>query len=184
MTSTKELEKIWSEADCLWDKQQVDRAIEVVASEIEKDMGSINPLVLVIMKGGMVFASNLVLRLRFPLEIDYLHATRYGDATRGSALRWAVPPPESVKGRDVLLVDDIFDEGKTLEEVKSYCENLGASSVRCVVLVNKTHERKSNPAFNPEYCCLNVPDRYVFGYGMDYQGYLRNADGIFAVKGL
>ena len=180
----EEVDSVWKEADCLWSQQQVERAIETQAQIIEAQLGDKNPLVLVVMKGGLMFGSSLLLKLRFPLEVDYIHVTRYGMGLSGSELQWKVTPQESLDGRHVLIVDDILDEGLTLEAIMQACLSQGAASVASAVLVEKKHARKPNPDFHADFTCLEVPDRYVFGYGMDYKGYLRNADGIYAVKGL
>ena len=183
-STAKEAERVWREADCLWTEPQIERAIESTAQLIEQDLQESNPLVLVVMKGGLIFGARLLMRLRFPLEIDYIHATRYGMETSGSELLWKVLPQHELADRHVLLVDDILDEGQTLCKIIAHCHAQKAASVRCAVLVDKEHDRKYDPDFKAHYTCLDVPDRFVFGYGMDYKGYLRNADGIYAVKGL
>lgn len=182
--SLSEVERVWKEADCLWTEHQLERAIEQSAAQIESELADKNPLVLVVMKGGLVFGARLLTRLRFPLEVDYIHASRYGADTIGSELNWIVPPQHTVFGRHVLLLDDILDEGKTLHAIIESCLKQGAESVNSAVLIDKLHDRKYKPDFKATYTCLDVPDRYVFGYGMDYKGYLRNAAGVYAVKGL
>ena len=182
--SVEEVDRIWKEADCLWTEQQIERAIESVAQQIEIDLADKDPLVLVVMKGGMMFGARLTMRLRFPLELDYVHVTRYGMKTSGAELDWKVPPQHSIENRHVLVVDDILDEGQTLYKVLESCREQGVASVRCAVLVDKVHDRKFRADFKADYTCLEVVDRYVFGYGMDYKGYLRNADGVYAVKGM
>lgn len=182
--SIPEVESVWKEADCLWSAAQVQQAIEAQAAVIQQQLGDKNPLVLVVMRGGLMFGAQLLLKLRFPLEVDYIHVTRYGRGLSGSELQWKVTPSESMENRHVLILDDILDEGLTLEAIMQACESHGAASVTSAVLVEKLHDRKPNPDFKATFTCLEVPDRYVFGYGMDYKGYLRNADGIYAVKGL
>ena len=182
--SMEEVESVWKQADCLWTAQQVDRAMEQQAIAIEQQYGDKNPLVLVVMRGGLMFGAQLLLKLRFPLEMDYIHVTRYGRGLSGSELQWKVTPAESMENRHVLILDDILDEGLTLEAIMQACESQGAVSVASAVLVEKLHDRKPNPDFKANYTCLQVPDRYVFGFGMDYKGYLRNANGIYAVKGM
>lgn len=179
-----EVDTIWREADCIWTEQQIERAIETVGQKIEADMADKNPLVLVVMKGGLMFGARLMMRMRFPLEMDYIHVTRYGMETSGAELHWKVLPQHSLEGRHVLIVDDILDEGQTLYKILESCKTQKVASLRCAVLVDKVHDRKYEPGFKADYTCLEVPDRFVFGYGMDYKGYLRNADGIYAVKGL
>lgn len=181
--SITEVENVWKQADCLWTEQQVEQSIAREAQAIAASLGDKNPLVLVVMKGGLVFGAKLMMLLQFPLELDYIHVTRYGMGLSGSDLQWKVTPQESLENRHVLIVDDILDEGQTLAAIKLVCESQGAASVTAAVLVDKQHDRKTDPAFRAEFTCLDIPDRYIFGYGMDYKGYLRNAAGIFAVKG-
>lgn len=182
--SLEEVKEVQQQADCLFNRQQIEQAIDQLAVRLRAEIADSNPVLLVIMRGGMMFASSLAQRLPFPLELEYLHASRYGDALSGGGLDWIVKPPASIAGRQVLLIDDIYDLGRTLLDVREACSALGAANVKTAVLVNKIHDRKNDPSFVPEYCCLTVPDRYVFGYGMDYKGYLRNLDGIYAVKDL
>lgn len=181
--SIAEVETVLKEADCLWTAEQVDAAITAQAEAITRQLGNSNPLVLVVMRGGLVFGAHLLRKLNFPLEVDYIHVTRYGRGLSGSELQWKVTPAESLENRHVLILDDILDEGLTLEAIMQACESHGAASVTSAVLVEKDHDRRPHPDFHANFTCLHVPDRYVFGYGMDYKGYLRNANGIYAVKG-
>lgn len=179
-----ELETVMAEADCLASAQAVDSAIAAMAEKITGDMRTTMPVVLCVVKGGIVFAGQLLTRLSFPLDFDYIHATRYGNGTQGDRLRWQVEPSVPLADRHVLVLDDILDVGATLEEIVRWCRQQGAVDVRTAVLVDKRHARKVRPGLRADYTGLDIPDRYVFGYGMDYQGYWRNAPGIFAVRGL
>lgn len=114
-----------------------------------------------------------------PLRVDYLHATRYRGETSGADLQWRVEPVINLAGHDVLIIDDILDEGYTLDAIIDFCRLRQAASVSAAVLVRKQHQRGVKPSVS--YIGLDVPDRYVFGAGMDYKGYWRNAEGIFAV---
>ncbi len=149
-------------ADCLHDEAAVERALERMA-----------------MNGGFIPAAGLLLRLDLPLRIDYLHATRYRERTSGGLLDWKRRPDTGLAGRDVLVIDDILDEGLTLAAIVEACRREGAQRVWSAVLVEKLRARPVD--FTADFVGLTVPDRYVFGYGMDYKGYLRNAPGIFAV---
>ena len=181
--SIEEVDKVWKEADCLWSEQQVERAIESVAQHIEADLGEKSPVVLTVMNGGMIFSAKLVMRLSIPLEMDYIQVSRYGYGLTGKELQWKVTPQNNLEGRTVLVVDDILDEGQTLQAILQACRAQGAAEVRCAVLIDKKHDRKYDPNFKADYTALEIEDRYIFGYGMDYKGYLRNASGIYAVKG-
>lgn len=172
---------VYAEADCLFDQSQVEAALAQMAEAITADLADKNPLVLAVMSGAMIPAGILLSRLDFPLQIDYIHATRYRGDTAGGELEWRVPPRFPLQGRNVLIIDDILDEGLTLQAIVESCREQGAGEVRSAVLVKKLHER--NAGTEADYVGLEVEDRYVFGYGMDYKEYLRNAPGIFAVKG-
>ena len=174
--------QVRAEADCLFTQQQVDAALAEIAKKISVKHAENNPLVLCVMNGGLIVAGELLLRLDFPLEQDYLHATRYRGETQGGELKWLAEPTHELKGRHVLIIDDILDEGYTLAAIAEHCRAAGAKTVETVVLVEKRHERKHG--IQADYVGLEVEDRYLFGYGMDYKGYLRNAPGIFAVKGM
>lgn len=180
----QEVKKVWEEADCLWSQQQVTDAIDRLALEVTRALQHENPVVLVVMTGGLVFGSELMMRMQFPLTLDYVHASRYGQHLSGNQLQWKVPVPVSIEGRAVLIVDDILDEGATLAALIASCHEAGAKSVQTAVLVDKIHERKFDPSLKADFTALSIPDRYIFGYGMDYKGYLRNAAGIYAVKGM
>lgn len=176
---SEDFNKVFERADCLYSDEQVRDAINSMAEKITQDLATRNPVVLCVMTGAMIPAGHLMTLLNFPLQIDYIHATRYRGNTSGGSLHWIVRPSVELKGRVVLIIDDIYDEGITLSEIQEYCWSEGAEDVRSAVLVNKLHDRK-HPV-NIDYIGLETEDRYLFGYGMDYHGYWRNAPGIYAI---
>ncbi|MDK9718742.1 MAG: hypoxanthine-guanine phosphoribosyltransferase [Trichlorobacter sp.] len=176
--------KVLEEADCLADRTAVEAALDRMADAITASIGKKNPMVFCIMNGGLIVTGQLLTRLTFPLELGYLHATRYGHQTSGGDLEWKALFHADVKGRTVLLVDDILDEGVTLKALADECLARGAKKVLTAVLVNKQHERKVMPGYCADFTGLELPDRFVFGYGLDYENMWRNAPGIYAVKGL
>ncbi len=180
-TTPQHSEAVLARADCIFTGEQVDAALTVMAGAIERRIGGSNPLVVCVLTGALIPTGLLLPRLRFPLQVDYLHATRYGGETSGGELRWIVKPHHDLKDRVVLLVDDILDEGVTLAALQAYCRQQGAREVLSAVLVEKVHDRK-HPSVSAEFVGLQVPDRYVFGTGMDYKGYLRNVAGIYAAQ--
>jgi hypoxanthine phosphoribosyltransferase len=168
-------------AERLYTMEEIGSVCDRLAQSINADLGDDELTVLCIMNGGLVATGLLLPRLRMPLRVDYLHATRYRERTSGEELHWRVEPANDLAGRRVLVIDDILDEGYTLAAIMDFCDAQGARSVDAAVLVQKVHERGVRPPV--AYIGLTVPDRYVFGAGMDYKGYWRNAPGIFAVAG-
>ena len=184
MTDLDEIERALAEADCLVSAEAVDAALDRMATGITDVLGGTNPLALVVMNGGLVLAGRLLTRLPFALQLGYLHATRYGLATEGGGLDWRCAPTEPVVGRTVLVLDDILDEGYTLAAILAHLRQAGAEAVYSAVLVDKRHARKAVPDMRADFTGVDVPDRFLFGCGMDYKGYWRNAPAIYAVKGL
>jgi hypoxanthine phosphoribosyltransferase len=180
--SLKHIKQVRAEADCLVSIEQAEHALDNMAAEILARHQNNNPLIVCVMNGGLIVTGCLLSRLDFPLEQDYMYATRYRGETQGGELKWIVEPQHSLKDRHVLIVDDILDEGYTLAAIVLHCRKHGAASVETAVLVEKMHDRKQG--LRADYVGLELEDRYLFGYGMDYKGYLRNAPGIFAVKGM
>lgn len=166
-------------ADLLFAPEVVDHALDELAAAISTDTGSKNPIFMCVMNGGLIPLGMLLPRLNFPLRVDYLHATRYRERTFGTHLEWKKHHELPLDGETVVVVDDILDEGYTLEAIVDYCRNAGAAQVFSVVLVEKQHQRGT--PFEADYVGVLAPDRYLFGYGMDYKGYWRNAAGIFAI---
>jgi len=151
-----------------------------IAADVSAQLADRYPLVLVVMGGAVVFAGQLLPKLRFPLDFDYIHASRYGAATRGAAVEWRVSPPTTVKDRAVLVLDDILDGGDTMAAIRERLMDLGARSFHCAVLVEKTLERAKPIA--ADFVGLRVADRFVFGCGMDARGLWRNLPEIRAMK--
>ena len=180
----EEIKRAREQADCLADAATVEAALERMAAEITARLADANPLVYAVMNGGLILAGRILPRLPFPLEVAYLHATRYGHAIQGTLLDWRVRPTQDLRGRTVLVLDDILDEGHTLKAIIEHLKEEGAAEVLSAVLVHKLHDRKATPGMRADFSGLDIADRFLFGCGMDYKGYWRNAPGIYAVKGL
>ena len=180
--SPQEAKTILQEADLLCSAEESALAVRRVAAEITARLADANPLVLAVMGGAVVFAGQLLPQLAFPLDFDYLHVSRYGDVTSGGQLTWIVEPRSAVAGRVVLVVDDILDEGVTLAEVVRRLLAQGASEVLSAVFADKDIGRAKPIA--ADFVGLRLPNRYVFGYGMDVRGAWRNLPAVYAVKGL
>jgi hypoxanthine phosphoribosyltransferase len=175
------LRQIRDEAVMLYGPEAVTAALDRMADEITTALDGTLPIVLCVLNGGIIPTGHLLTRLTFPLETDYLHATRYRGKTTGDReIAWLCKPHLSLQGRTVLLVDDILDEGHTLKAISEYCSDSGAAGVYTAVLVEKHHDRRV-AGMTADFIGLAVEDRYVFGCGMDYKGYLRNLNGIFTL---
>ena len=170
-----------AKAECIYSKEEIEQALDRLAEEISNDLAESNPVFLCVVIGGIIPMGNLLPRLDFPLEVDYIHATRYRGNTTGGEIFWKVTPSASLKGRTVVVVDDILDEGNTLAAIIKFCKAEGAENIHSVVLVDKKKKRSTDGLQKADYVGLEVEDRYVYGYGLDYNEYLRNAPGIFAV---
>ncbi|WP_290652163.1 hypoxanthine-guanine phosphoribosyltransferase [Aquisalimonas sp.] len=167
-------------AQRIHDGVAVEAALARMAVEVTVDMADQLPVVLCVMIGGLVPAGRLLPLMNFPLEVDYVHATRYRGSTSGGEVVWLAKPHSELAGRTVLIIDDILDEGNTLLALQQFCWEHGAAEVRTAVLVRKEHDRR-RAGVTADYIGLTVDDRYVFGAGMDYHGVLRNVDGIYAI---
>jgi hypoxanthine phosphoribosyltransferase len=167
--------------NCLYTFVEIQQALDKIALEINQRFDGQSVLVISILKGGLVVTGHLITRLNFSITLDVVQATRYRSGTLGYDLEWKKYPETDLEDKTVLLIDDIFDEGVTLELVKDYCLQHGAKKVVSVVLLDKLHDRKPNN-FTPDYVALTVPDVYVFGFGLDYGEGFRNAPGIYSFK--
>ena len=172
--------KLLNDSEILYSQDQVDAAIDRLAQAITHEMSDASPLLLCVMTGGLFLTGAMLPKLSFPLELDYVHATRYRGQTQGQALVWLAEPHLDIKGRAILLLDDILDEGHTLAAVRDKLLSLEASQVKVAVLVDKTLSRTK--PIKADFVGLLVPDRYVFGCGMDAYGWWRNLSEIRALK--
>ncbi len=167
-------------SEVIADAQTVQTCLDRLGRDISGVLHDRFPLVLPVMGGAIVFAGQLLPRLDFPLEFDYLHVTRYRGKTQGGAIEWRVLPGKSVAGRSVLVLDDILDEGETLYAIRQKLQEMGAARIYTAVLADKTIE-KSKPV-KADFVGLTVPNRYVFGCGMDAYGLWRNLPEIRALQ--
>ena len=159
---------------------EIQAALDRMAREISARLGGRHPLAVTVMNGGLIFAGQLLPRLAFSLELSYVHVRRYGRGTRGGELVWIAGPEEPVRGRTVLLLDDILDEGSTLATIRARLLEQGAAEVLVAAFAVK--RRSMPPAILADFAGVEVPDRFVFGFGMDVQGAWRNLPSIRALE--
>ncbi|MDR3298756.1 MAG: hypoxanthine-guanine phosphoribosyltransferase [Candidatus Accumulibacter sp.] len=180
MTDFQEASAILANAELIHSAETVSAAVNRVAAQITEQLGDKNPLMLCVMNGGVPFAGQLLTQLRFPLDFDALRVTRYGQETSGGALSWHYLPSTPVKGRTVLIVDDILDAGLTLAAIVERLREQGAAA--CYIAVAADKQKSGEKPLKADFAALSVPDRFVFGYGMDARGKWRNLPAIYAMK--
>ena len=178
--SVEDYHKVLKDAELLYTNVQIHNIVEDIAKAVSKKLGDTNPIVMPVMIGGLITAGQLIPKLNFPLEVDYIHATRYSSSTQGGKLVWLKKPDKSLLDRTILLIDDILDEGITLSEIITYCYSNGAKNVLTFVLVKKELENRKLKR-DIDFVGTTVPNVYVFGQGMDYCEYYRNINTVSSV---
>jgi hypoxanthine phosphoribosyltransferase len=162
-------------------REQVQAALARLAAAISAHYGERSIVLLVVLTGAMMPAVWLASRLRMPVLLDFIHATRYDGGTTGGEIHFRVTPRLNLSGQDVLVVEDIFDVGVTLRTIVQYCREQGARSVRSAVLVRKVHDRETTGEL-PDFIGMEVADHYIFGCGMDAYEHWRHLDEIRALE--
>lgn len=178
--TTPSLSEALARADLIHDQAALSAAIARLGAEIDRELAGRPAVFVTVMQGALIFAGQLATAIGAPLTFDYVHATRYRGATSGGELHWIKRPGTSLAGATVLLVDDILDEGHTLNAIGDFCREQGAARVLLAVLCEKRHGR-CVPGLKADFVGVEVPDRYVFGYGMDFHEQARNLPAIYAV---
>lgn len=178
--SNQQAHDILQSAELIRSADEVQAVLRRVAQEINAALAGQHPLLLSVMGGAVVFTGQLLPLLDFPLDFDYLHVSRYGNHKQGGELHWKVAPRENVRGKVVLVVDDILDEGETLFAIKQRVMELGASKFYSAVFADK--ENGKDKPIHADFVGMKLPNRFVFGYGMDINGAWRNLPAIYAVK--
>ena len=180
MLSPEEAKRILATAEEVCSAVAVSEAVGRVAAEIRARLADANPLVLSVMGGAVVFTGQLLPLLDFPLDFDYIHVSRYRERTSGADIQWKVLPNPRVEGRVVLVVDDILDEGETMAAIRERVLAMGAKAFYSAVFCDKAIGREK--PIHPDFLGVTVPDRYVFGFGMDVEGMWRNLPAIYALR--
>ena len=182
MSITDQINAMKANATLLFSLDDINQAVDKMAEDITEVLADKNPVIIGVMIGALIPFANLVMRLDFPLEMDYVHATRYQGEIEGTDLHWKVKPSKNLKDRVVLIVDDILDGGVTLAAIVDEIKSLGAAKIYTAVLVDKFENRQANGLQQADFVGLDVSNHFVFGYGLDYKDYLRNAPGIYIAK--
>jgi len=182
MVDLKEVEKVWKNSTCLHKQEEIEAAINNVAKEMNKELAGKTPLFLCVMNGAVIFMGQLITKLTFPLQIDYIHATRFRGKMSGGDLLWVTKPTSDLKDRTIVIIEDILDAGLTLASIIDYCNQQGAKEVYTAVLVDKQTPREKGGVEKTDFTGMYVEDKFLIGYGLDYEGFFRNLPAIYAVE--
>lgn len=167
-------------SDVLFTRDDIESAYRRLALQLDDRFEGVLPVMVPVMMGGLIPVAGILRHLSIPHRLDYVHTSRYGHAMTGSELHWLVPPSSTLKDQEVVVVDDIFDQGTTLAAVVSKLRELPVKSVTTVVLARKQHDRVKT-TLRPDLIGIDVPDRFVFGCGLDYHGGLRHLPDLHAI---
>ena len=181
MKHVNDPQSILAKSTLLVDRDAVQAAVDRMADQVNEYYGDTTLILLIVMTGAVMPAAWLSSRLKMPLEMDFIHATRYSGATEGGEIEFRVPPRLNLQGQDVLIVDDIYDIGLTLEMIENYCTSRQVNSVNSAVLVRKIHDRPTTERL-PKFIGMDVEDKYIFGCGMDAYEHWRHLDEIRALE--
>ena len=162
-------------------RDDVRAAVDRMAQAVNEYYGQREIIMLIVMTGAVLPAAWLASRLKMPVMMDFVHATRYAGTTEGGDIEFRVPPRINLQGRDVLVVDDIYDIGLTLEMIEDYCHARHAASVNSAVLVRKIHDRPTTGNL-PRFIGMDIEDKYIFGCGMDAYEHWRHLHEIRALE--
>ena len=177
-----DIQKISDNAVCLYSEAEIEKAIDRIAKEMGEILHDQNPLFLSVMNGAVIFTGKLMTRLGFPLQMDYVHATRYRGEMHGRDLHWLSVPTIPLENRVVVVMEDVLDSGLTLAAVMDYCIQQNAKKVYSAALVDKNHPRDVDGVKKADFTGIAVEDKFLIGYGLDYKEYFRNLPGIYAVE--
>jgi hypoxanthine phosphoribosyltransferase len=175
------MNEILKKSSILFKNDQIMCAISTLAKSCNENFYEVEKKVTVlpVMKGAIPFAGHLIPKLNFELIIEYIHATRYLQNKGTVNLQYIYEPPvESIINKDILLLDDILDEGITLLNLKSKLIDLGANSVMTAVLFDKNLQKRK--PLEADFVGLEVPNKYVFGFGLDFKGRGRNLPHLYS----
>ena len=173
--------RLLEEAEIVCDAECVQREVTRMAREITARLSGEFPVVLSVMGGAAIFTGQLLPQLAFPLEFGAIEVTRYNNDIQGREITWRLAPRDNVRGRTILVIDDILDEGITLAAIVKRLGEMGATQVYTGVFCEKEIGR-SKPV-KADFVGVTVPNRYVFGFGMDAYGLWRNLPSVYALKG-
>ena len=164
----------------IYSEIEIKTVIQNIADQVNQTIKTDDLYVLCVMNGALIFAGQLLPRLEKNIKYSYIHATRYAASLTGGPIHWLVKPSKDIEGETVLILDDILDEGITLREIVATCEAMKAKAIYTAVLFDKDIVKEKS--YIPNFIGLKVPNRFVFGYGLDCKGLGRNLPNLYALN--
>ena len=162
----------------LLSEEQIKEQIAIVGKKLTEDYKDKNIYVLSLLRGSFIFAADLVRAIDTKAQIGFMTTSSYGHGEESTGIVKVVNDiPDNIEGLDVLIVDDIIDSGITMDFVINHVKSLGAKSVKTCTLLDKPSRRKVD--LKPDYCCFEIEDLFVVGYGLNYGDHYRNIPYIF-----
>ena len=178
----EKIKEVLRDATLLITEEELMQAFDQMAVEIEAEMKGTNPIVLPVMNGALPCAAEIIKRLHFPMQMDYVHATRYkGNTVGGDPIHWLKEPTDTLQDRTILIIDDVLDGGQTLHAIVGFCYARGAKKVYTAVMLDKPEGRVASGLQKADFVGLTIPKEFLIGFGLDYDGYLRNLSGVYKV---
>ena len=181
-STIKRVKEIEERSTILFNENEISSAIDKISVKMNKELKGKSPLFLCVMSGALIFTGHLITKLSFYLEIDYIHVSRYRGEIHAKELHWFAEPSVSIKGRNIVVIDDILDSGLTLAGIKDYCIQKGAKSILTAVLIDKKCNREKGGVEKADFFGTKAPNKFLVGYGLDYKGFLRNLPNIYSVN--
>lgn len=181
-TTPEKVKAVFRDAELMITEAELMIAFDAMAEQMTPVLKKTNPIVLPVMNGALPCAAELIKRLHFPMQLDYVHATRYrGQTVGGAHIHWIKEPTDTLKERTILVIDDVLDGGQTLHAIVEFCYARGAKKVYTAVMLDKPAGRSKEGLQKADFTGLEIPHEFVIGFGLDYDGYLRNLPGIYKV---
>lgn len=167
--------------EVLISEEEIQLKVKQLGETLSKDYKDKNPLMVCVLKGAILFMSDLVRNMSIPLELDFMAVSSYGASTESSGVVRIIKDLDTtIEGRDLIIVEDIIDSGLTLSYLKDILQRRNVNSLKVVTLLDKPHRRTVN--LKPDYSGFTVPDEFVVGYGLDYAEKYRNLPYIGVLK--
>ena len=168
--------------ETLISEKDIQRRIEELGAQISKEYEGKEIIMLCVLKGGVMFMTDLAKRITVPMKMEFMAVSSYGDEYKSSGVVKILKDlDEPIDGKDVLIVEDIIDSGRTLSYIKNILEGRGPRSVKICTLLDKPAQRVVD--VEVEYVGFTIPDSFVIGYGLDYKQYYRNIPYVAVNKG-